>query len=91
MPITTGAARFFMPIYPILVLAAVRAAMAGLRSSPALNALLIAAMALQAALFTPPYAMLLLDRLRGVPQAWAIRHDARAAMLLNWAGVQRVK
>jgi hypothetical protein len=90
VPISGGGARFLMPVYPILVLAVVRAAIAGTRRSFLPRSMLAACLVLQAAMFAPPYLDLLLNRLRDAPQAWALRNDARATLLLNWPG-QREK
>jgi hypothetical protein len=91
VPITSGGARFFMPVYPILALAAVWAAVAAAERSPLLRAILIGCAALQAALFLPPVAQIAAARVQEMPEAWSLRHDAHATMLLNWRGTQRLK
>ncbi|HXV25536.1 MAG TPA: hypothetical protein VED46_14920 [Alphaproteobacteria bacterium] len=90
VPITGGGARFFLPVYPILVLAMVRAALAAASGPSLIGPLLIACVLVQAALLVPPYGRTLWERLRQAPEAWAIREDARATMLLNREG-QREK
>ena len=91
VPITGGGARFFMPVYPILALAAVQAAVAAARTSPLLRPVLIGCALLQAGLFIPPFAQLIAQRLDDLPEAWSVRHESRATMLLNWRGTQRLK
>ena len=95
LPITPGGGRFFLPLYPVIVLLATRW-LAEMLADPALPsraryALAGAALLTQLVLLGPPFAKATAARLSSVGEALSLPQDHRSTLLLNWRRLQLEK